>query len=87
MVVAIVAATASSTWSGYGPMRVIDGDYSTYSHTDNTLDNYWQAEFAEYSAVRRVLLYPRQFCCKLVYTLYSALFRHEKMWVFNFKTF
>jgi len=61
-------ATASSIWPGSIPGSVIDRSLSTvFNGNGPSPDNYWQTELAEYSAVRRVVLYLRQECCKYVY--------------------
>jgi len=53
----------------YKPSLAIDNRLSTDSkdgcaHTDLGTDNFWQAELADYSAVRMVKLYLRSDCCK-----------------------
>jgi len=47
----------------------IDGNlqtamYELCSHTFLAEDNFWQAQFSEYSVVRRIIFYFRSGCCK-----------------------
>jgi len=67
--------------SAYQALMAIDNILSEFAnngecaHTGNSTDNYWQAELADYSAVRRVTLYFRHDCnsCKIYFMLFVLL--------------
>ena len=67
-----VYATASSAY-GTSALAVIDGNVVTCHHTSGPYwDNFIQTELSEYTAVRQVVLYLRQDCCKFVFA-HSAI--------------
>jgi len=62
--------------TAYQALLAIDNNLSQFPNngdcasTGNSADNYWQAELADYSAVRRVTLYVRHDCCKIYFWLF-----------------
>jgi len=68
-----VSASLSTQYKTCRADLAIDGnrvsnDYLKCAHSLEIQQvNFWQAEFAQYTAVRRVTLYFRTGCCKYIY--------------------
>ncbi len=58
-------ATQSTEYFGWFPAGLgIDGDYGTFSHTDETTpDNWWQVDLGDTYFIDTVVAYTRFYCC------------------------